>query len=536
MIGRLWWVVALAVATGGAALAENPRIALKVEDVTLPQAAAALSQAAGIRVEFYTAELAAAERPALPAALAAKSSFDWSDGSFARALRQLCEKYNLRPSQRPGGGYTLYPAGAAGAAPPAPVGLFEKDGARLFARGVSVNESRSVAFTEGGQDWTNASLSLQLGCQLVDGDGETIAGVRNLTAKDDLGNLIVADERRTYRDGSGQYPDEWTGTASLTIPHPKAKRLVWVEGDLMVYKHLRPVRVELPLPAAGKSVRREVDDVILVVSGYEPTPREEEGGNLEGFPAAPGAGAEPEEEFSLRVRLFAPDDASVRPRGGANDFWSARPVVLGESGRGYSPQNINPSSWSAAGGRVIDMRCSFRMAEKPVRVLFDLAEKSTPERLVSFRLANIPLPPSPRYVAARRPNPPPPDPVPAGPERPFYQAGGATLVNRVQIGDRAARDGALQLGLAARQGDGWGPTRWLTVDLDRTGAARLEDLQPGSYRLLRLYRPAGTAAPPPGRWDNAELTVELTAGKETTPPLLRWSAIPDDDSPPARGR
>src|SRR5262245_47947934 len=109
MIRRLWWIAALAAASGGGwALAENPRISLKVENANLMEAAAALSQAAGTRVEYYTPELAAGGRAVLPWALEEKASFDWTDATLARALRQLCEKYSLRPNQRPGGGYTLY--------------------------------------------------------------------------------------------------------------------------------------------------------------------------------------------------------------------------------------------------------------------------------------------------------------------------------------------------------------------------------------------------------------------------------------------
>src|SRR5262245_20912034 len=82
------------------ARAENPKVSLKVVDVTPAEAIARLSSASGIRVDlpasqpFGGAGLSAADQ---------KVSFDWTDMTFARALRQFCEKYNLRPNRRPGG-------------------------------------------------------------------------------------------------------------------------------------------------------------------------------------------------------------------------------------------------------------------------------------------------------------------------------------------------------------------------------------------------------------------------------------------------
>lgn len=55
------------------------------------------------------------------------------------------------------------------------------------------------------------------------------------------------------------------------------------------------------------------------------------------------------------------------------------------------------------------------------------------------------------------------------------------------------------------------------------GAARIEDLKPGTYRVLRVYRvneePRVRGG---GRWEGAELRVTLSAGKETVAGPLRW--------------
>src|SRR5438046_155323 len=86
-------------ATTAPARAENPRISLKVVGATPAEAVAQLSGASGIRIDL-------ASVPAFGGAGALveeRVSFDWTNTTFARALRQFCEKYNLRPSRRPGG-------------------------------------------------------------------------------------------------------------------------------------------------------------------------------------------------------------------------------------------------------------------------------------------------------------------------------------------------------------------------------------------------------------------------------------------------
>jgi hypothetical protein len=147
-------------------------------------------------------------------------------------------------------------------------------------------------------------------------------------------------------------------------------------------------------------------------------------------------------------------------------------------------------------------------------------------------MANIPLPPTGVVAPAVRPvRPPaaPPAPKPP-PDRPYYQQGGGILLNQVRVADKAAGEGTLSIGLAVKEGDGWSGIRWQNVDVDRTGAAKLEDLKPGTYRLLRVYRPSATPIPPRGRWQNNEVTIAVTAGKEAALPALQWMP----EAPPAR--
>ena len=66
-------------------------------------------------------------------------------------------------------------------------------------------------------------------------------------------------------------------------------------------------------------------------------------------------------------------------------------------------------------------------------------------------------------------------------------------------------------------------TRWLEAEVQPDGTARIPQVRAGVYRLLRIYRPKGTAAAAEGRWLNGEAEVTVQAGKETVVAPLSWA-------------
>jgi hypothetical protein len=70
----------------------------------------------------------------------------------------------------------------------------------------------------------------------------------------------------------------------------------------------------------------------------------------------------------------------------------------------------------------------------------------------------------------------------------------------------------------------WGPVRWLTVETDGRGMARLDEIAPGTYRVLRRFRrrnATGYLQPDPGRWKNNPVIIQVQAGKTVTLPPLQ---------------
>lgn len=489
--------------------AEQARVTVKLRGVTAAEAVKALVEKTGAPVRLYSADLPP-NRPVDGAELR-RADFDWSGLTFAQALRQVCERYQLRPS-RGVGGYLLYPnPQAPPAAPPQRVGLVEKEGVRLFVRSVNIFENRQVHFLNGPAEAAGSgNLQIYTVAQLGDLDGESIAGIQNVVAKDDLGNAL-GQQGATYSGGNfdGAYPDEWNGIINLPAPHPRARKLASLEGDVMVYRQVRPFSVEIPLPLTGRSARKEMGNLAFWVGETRP-PAEAPDEEPEPLLNRKTGGKEP---FTLRVRVYSPVQGAPQARWG----WGLVPYLVGASGRIYQGTQLPGSNSGSDGVTMVQQWVlSFpALEEAPARLVWDLLDRADPVKLFSFRMTEIPLP-APVEFNAKAAAPPP---APENPnQQPFYEKGGGTLVSPVQVPGKAPVGARLDLGLAARQGQGWGPVRWAQVELAE-GLARLENVKPGTYRLVRRYRGGSLGE---GSWAGGEQQVTVSAGKELRLAPLRW--------------
>jgi hypothetical protein len=501
IVGRVWGFLSLLLFLAAAPLpADNPRISLKLENVTATEAAAALSRAAGVPVEVDPGLRGAA--PRRNQSLEVKESYDWGAVYFADALRQLCDRYGLRPERR-SGAYLLLEQERA------PRFFWRNEvevpplGVRVFTRRISLDPVGMLKL-EGEGILVRNPLRLHLACALPARDPEMIAGFENVTAQDDLGNLLVSGDDRSGNSGySAVYPDEWSSLVWLTPPAPGARRLAWVTGDLIVYRDYRLYRVEVPLTRAAGGVRAEVEKAAVEVRRFG---RVKDGDRAAAAPGgAPGA-------FFLEAQVQVPAEGS---RIVGDDQLPFFPVLLTSSGAPARLAICRVDRNRGADGTTYNIHATYRdPGEEPVKAVFTLVRRSDPQKLLSFRLEDVRLPPEARPSSAGE------GPAPA---RPFYARGGGTLVNRVLIQDRPAPPGTLLLGLSARADGKWSAVRWIDVGLGGNGTARLDDVKPGTYRVTRVYRPREGAQPSgSGRWRDSEVRVDVAARKETAPPPLRW--------------
>ena len=508
------------------AAANNPRINLTLKRATPAEACQALSRATGIKFEYVPP--AASDKPAadLDGGTTERADFNWSNLSAARALRQLTNQFNLSISpDRDGMGYTLR-SNEPNRRPRMPEkfpGFTEVRGHRFWVPQLTV-ESRRMANFRGNQNMSAppGHLQLQVTAEVPEGDVESIVGITNLTARDDTGNIMVMEPqppRPGFRPMLGRgrpYNDQWDEFINLTPPNPRATRLVWVEGDLTAYATNQAQALLFEAPFGPLRTPKAIGELTL------------ESLKLESGP----------ERTELRVECslpFGPEARAARP--------DLEITLVGTSGKRYDISSTGANGSGRGDRAVWSVNYGFTTKGDPItQVVVKRTERSQPTLVAHFRMRDIPLPAEGVFVA--RPIPLPaflqraapgrqPGVEPESEPLPFHQDGGAVLVSRILIGQKTAPAGSLSLGLSRKDGTEWSPVRWRELEVTAGAVNRLPDLQPGTYRVLRLYGPKESLdARGPGRWAGAEVEIEAAAGKEVTLPPLEWQ--PDAPAAPPK--
>jgi hypothetical protein len=373
------------------------------------------------------------------------------------------------------------------------------------------NYSRNHELTVTPQSQSRASLELNLSGIGSGVASPLVATLGNVVGRDNRGNLLTQRSARQLVAGPRADGFQWRQQLSLNAPHPEATQLAWLEGDLLAQGTPYPVVAEFPasIPPTGATqthggVRCEVD-------------------RLTTAPLPPAAGTPASTEYLLRGRVQGLESMKLEGADG-NEL---EPVLIGQSGKAYKPERNSDSH----GSGLWEFRTHFVVPEPVVKIRLSLKVWPPLEPVGSFRLVDVPLRkqrfflPAPPRRADTRPSTAPYFPgavqLPA-----LFATGGGRLVLPVRIQDRPAPGGILNIGLASLAGEQSGPLRWIEAEVVE-GAARIEALKPGTYRVLRVYQVQED--PPvkgPGRWDQAELRVTVSAGKETVARPLRWAPLP----------
>lgn len=211
------------------------------------------------------------------------------------------------------------------------------------------------------------------------------------------------------------------------------------------------------------------------------------------------------------------------------------PVLIGASGASYAI--VGGSSGLERGRKGTHYRIDGQfpaLTEPAVKLRIELVLKSELRKAASFRVTDIRLPegePHPErppgtpassiQVPVAKVAPPIAAPVP------YRGAPGGRLALPVRIGRKFAGGGILSLGLTRKETGGNEALRWIDLPVSSEGLARLEDLRPGTYHVVRRYRPARPdASLAGGRWSRAEVQVRLEAGKTVLLPPLQWLPRP----------
>lgn len=513
----------LVVGAGAPGWGQNPKITLTLKEATLGEAAAALSKASGVSLQ---AQRAFGGNPRGPVGNLPRGSFTWSEAPLARAMRDLCSHFKMTPHSV-GGGYVFTPEDPNPGKPgPIPPPAWTGNGMRLQVQQIRVNRSRQLSNQPSApHQFFSDSVSFTIGAELGEGDAARVLGMANVVAADDRGNILgpvhaPRQDRFAFGGfGRNRFPDEWSGSVGLPLPDPAARRLKWLEGELRAFEEVVAFDVEVAVPPAGEVVRRDVaPGSVLLVQRVPPTPvlavADDEPPDLPLRPAPQQELISPNEQ--IQVRFYSRGEvpmmaALARTRTGPDAFRAlardgTEPPSFGSS---MSTGSAGNESW-----RRTEFTRTFRIGAPIVRVIVPFVRRSGHTTLARFRIENIPLPELEQERAAVRP-------LEASPfrgemlvpEHPFFRRDGALLTCRVTGRPGVPVGGTVVFGLSAPLGREWGPVRWVEAPVDNDGVARLPDLEPGRYRVVRMYLaglPFGAAPDTP--WPAlARLTTPGTA-------------------------
>ncbi len=371
--------VALSLCASGRAA--PPTITLTLNQATLPEACAALSEATGLSVKMGAVpNFSRKPEPPIPQ----RESFAWKQATLSRVLRDLCDRFDLTAGQGPGPEVSVYPRWPfePGVVPPPvlEVGVAEKNGVRFSIGGIDLQSNRSLALEGPPAEPPSGSMGVTIVCRSEKLDREKVAYLENVVARDDQGTVLVGEVMGRRGPMFGGFPDEFAFNVRFPAPHPRATRLVWLEAELGAYDQVHPIDIRLALGREPQDLEARPKPLSLEVVSFE------QGEPLEGASTAQDGGPE------LRARMAFPLGAVVTTQGMEDDR-GAWPHLVDSSGKSHYA-----FSSSGTGGHKDDLNlwnAIWRFPRLPLpakEVRFSLAQKLFPHKHADVRLRDIPLP------------------------------------------------------------------------------------------------------------------------------------------------
>lgn len=380
------------------------------------------------------------------------------------------------------------------AAPPAPE--VRVQGYRVYVERVQQVENLAVDFPPEGSGKVTGQqvVSIHLGVQPPDPSrAANIQGLGGRVVALQEGNHALTLQTYTTDEEATPAGGVWRTLLMAQDVDLAASRLGRLQGELVVYPQARTATLDFPL--TGRLPRtQEADGLRATLKQVRTRPGATTAVvSVEPAPGVTLARTGPESPYGITALTRA--GASIPPSGG-----SSSGGARGKSG---------PREYSVT---FTDLR------ETPARVRVQfLARSGTPKR-IPFTLPDLSLPDTlvsePEDFSDLEP------PAPLRPGHPFYDAQGGTLDCGLRTAP--ADEGTLLVALSRREEAGWGPWRWVEAQPAPPPGAVLLHLRPGTYRVRRLWLPAGSRTPAAARVPvpSPRSEVVVRTGKSTPLPPM----------------
>ena len=369
--------IAVALPLLSASAETDRRITLSLDGVTLAQAANALRSASGVDVR------AARPREAAVPEQEKKATFRWKDVTLTDALTEVARAFQVEFSTNLFG-YRLTTVPEPFRTPavlPAEGRTTQAGEVQLIAGAPRWGRDLPGTTPYDSGDPNREQLNLEVLARWPTGDSRSLAGIANVAARDDRGTLITCQSLSPFPLGmprlGGTPPDSRNERLTFPFADRRARKLEWLEGDLLVYRGYMRSTLDLPFRIGHPGVTKQVGDVRMEIECYPPRPPDKPGQD----PVGP----------SLEIRTSEPVGTSRDGR-----YPEIAAELVDAAGRSITSYGSYRYSSGDGNNRIQRYDLDYpRMPDSPVSVLIAVVIKRDPGRLASFRFTDIPLPPAP---------------------------------------------------------------------------------------------------------------------------------------------
>ena len=349
----------------------QPRVTLRLQNATLPDALKALQRESGW--EFKLERTYALDLPADPQGK--RGSFDWNGKPVGSACREVAEAFGLT-AQGAGLRQVELRAGLPSASRP----LFT-----MNRGGFEIRLSRPVVDANARQEFGGKAdanvlrnASLELTVRPPDGDPDRIYGILNLQVETDRGPADL--ETDDYRRGDAEMgaPDEWTAHIRIVHLPPRATEIVRLGGELAVYPAPPRTPIRLDLSTARPAFPKGLDPVTLRLNDFQL------------------------QDGRVRFNAEAVWSSNVLGLGQTVNEWQL-PALTTQSGRIYTLVGAR-TAVVESGLRHLNMRLGTllpRPDDPPALILWEIPRPLDDPERISFRFRRLPLPRLPQDTPAK---------------------------------------------------------------------------------------------------------------------------------------
>jgi hypothetical protein len=342
----------------------QPRVTLKLENVTLPEALKAVRREVGWEFKIGRRPLQDAEEdPKAP-----RAGFSWTSASVGRVCRRLGDAFGMKVRIFEPRSVEFMPGGTK--APP-PLREASREGFTFLIAGASKEAEASAVLGKPGPPVVSRSQSLTLLIRPESGDPDVLTGLADLTVVTDRGPVEDEFQEMLLRAVSGDgSPDEWNIRIPLDRAPAGAREIIRLSGTLIARSAPPWEPIKVSLPSAGELPERAGGAAPFRVRRLDLSPFG---------------------RVALDLEVSIP---AAEPQNGLGGLDWPPTLLQVRSGRAY-PMSVRPES--STDGKT--QRLLFhavgrapRPDDPPAAVLFEIPRAPGPDRRIPFEIRNIPLP------------------------------------------------------------------------------------------------------------------------------------------------